>query len=148
MKPERDHSAGPDAHRRQRAGFTLIELMIVVVIIGILAAITLPRFDEFRQRAHFVSILNDFRNLGAAQERYFQLNREYAVDLGDIDFTTTEGVELEVMEATVNGWAAVGTHEALEADQGCGIYMGDAAAPALPSGAAMTVDPGLPECAQ
>jgi hypothetical protein len=76
------------------------------------------------------------------------LNREYAIDLADIDFTTSTGVELEVTEATVNGWAAVGTHESLDADQGCGIYMGDAAAPALPSGAAMTVDPGLPECAQ
>jgi len=145
MKPERTICTEPP--RNAQAGFTLIELLIVVVIIGILAAIIVPRFDQYRQRAHFVSIVNDFRNLGAAQERYFQLNREYATDLADIDFTTSVGVELEVTEATVNGWAAIGTHESLSADQGCGIYMGDAAAPALPSGAAMTVDPGLPECA-
>ena len=138
-------NAKPGADRRDD-GFTLIELLIVVVIIGILATIMVPRFDEYRQRAHFTAIVNDFRNLGAAQERYFQMNREYAVDLADIDFTTSTGVDLEVTEATVNGWAAVGTHESLAADQGCGIYMGNAAAPALPSGAAMSVDPGLPEC--
>ena len=145
MKPKQDVYTEPQ--RNARAGFTLIELLIVVVIIGILAAIIVPRFDQFRQRAHFVSIVNDFRNLGAAQERYFQINREYATDIADIDFATSTGVELEVTEATVDGWAAIGTHVSLDADQGCGIYMGDAAAPALPSGAAMTVDPGLPECA-
>ena len=130
-----------------RGGFTLIELMLVTLVIGILAAIALPRFDSFRQRAHYTSIISDFRNLSAAQERYFQLNREYALDLADIDFTLTEGVTLDVTEATVTGWAAVGTHEALAEDQGCSIYLGEAAAPALPSGAAMSVDPGLPECA-
>jgi prepilin-type N-terminal cleavage/methylation domain-containing protein len=137
----------PDVQRRDE-GFTLIELVIVVVVIGILAAIMVPRFDQYRQRAHFTAIVNDFRNLGAAQERYFQLNQAYATDLADIDFTTSNGVELEVTEATVNGWAATGTHQSLADDQGCGIYIGDAAAPALPSGAAMTVDPGLPECAR
>lgn len=139
--------SGQPHGRERRGGFTLIELMVVTVVIGLLAAIALPRFDSFRQRAHFTSILNDFRNLGAAQERYYQLNQEYAVDLADIDFALTEGVDLEVTEASVRGWAAVGTHNALDAAQGCAIYLGDADAPALPNGAAMSVDPGLPECA-
>ena len=144
MKPDRDLPT--ERPRNTRAGFTLIELVVVVVVIGILATIMVPRFDEFRQRAQFTAIVNDFRNLGAAQERYFQLNREYATDLADIDFTTSNGVELEVTEATVDGWAAIGTHLSLSDDQGCGIYVGDAAAPALPSGAAMSVAAGLPEC--
>ena len=133
--------------RGERAeGFTLIELMIVVLVIGVLASIMLSRVDAFRQRAHYVSIGQDFRNLGAAQERYFQLNREYAVNLGDLDFSTSPGVEIDVIEASLDGWAAVGTHQGLPGSSGCGIYMGDAAAPALPSGTPVSVGPGVPEC--
>lgn len=56
-----------------------------MVVIGVLAAIMIPRVDSFRQRAHYVSIAQDFRNLGQAQERFFQLNDQYATDLADLD---------------------------------------------------------------
>lgn len=146
MRPRPEGMRSGAAPVASRAGFTLIELMVVTLIIGLLAAIALPRYDSLRQRAHFTAITSDFRNLGAAQERYFQLNMEYAVDLDDIDFDTSPGVELEVTEASVSGWAAVGTHASLDDAQGCGIYLGDAAPPALPNGDAMAVAAGLPEC--
>ncbi len=131
-----------------RKGLTLVELLLVTVFVGILAAVALPRLDSARRRAHLSSITQDFRNLGAAQERYYQLNFSYAVNLADIDFQTTPGVQLNVTEATPAGWAAVGTHEALEARMGCAIYIGNAAAPALPNGQPLTVNPGTPECTQ
>ena len=72
----------PAIQRRVRspsvAGFTLIELLMVMVVLGILASVMISRVDAFRQRAHYVSITQDFRNLGRSQERYFELNREYA----------------------------------------------------------------------
>ncbi len=133
---------------RHLVGFTLIELMVVTVIMGILAALALPRFDSFRERAHYATIGQDFGNLAAAQERHYQLNLEYAVNLVDLDFTTSTGVQIAVTEASVQGWAATGTHQSLENTQGCGIYMGNAAAPNLPNGQPLTVGPGATECSQ
>lgn len=53
-----------------RRGFTLIELMIVVVIIGVLAAIAIPKFASTKERAHVTAMKSDLRNLATVQEMY------------------------------------------------------------------------------
>ena len=52
-------------------GFTLIELMIVIAIIGILAAIAIPQFSAYRKRSYNSASQSDVRNLATAQEAYF-----------------------------------------------------------------------------
>ena len=59
-------------------GFTLIELMIVIAIIGILAAIAIPQFNAYRERSYNAAAESDIRNAATAQEAYYVDHRRYS----------------------------------------------------------------------
>ena len=63
--------------KKSQKGFTLVELMIVVAIIGILAAIAIPQFAAYRQRAFNSSAQSDLRNFKTAMEADFADNQQY-----------------------------------------------------------------------
>ena len=58
-------------------GFTLIELMIVIAIIGILAAIAIPQFSAYRTRSYNSAAQSDLRNCATAQEAYYVDHQTY-----------------------------------------------------------------------
>ena len=64
---------------RNEKGFTLIELMIVVAIIGILAAIAIPQFSAYRERSYVASMKADCNAVRTAEEAYFVDNDTYAL---------------------------------------------------------------------
>lgn len=63
--------------KRNEAGFTLIELLVVIAIIGILAAIAIPQFAEYRARGFDARARSDLRNVATAEEAYFADNEVY-----------------------------------------------------------------------
>ena len=58
-------------------GFTFIEVLVVVAIIGILSAIAIPQFEEYRARGFDARAKSDLRNVATAEEAYFVDNEKY-----------------------------------------------------------------------
>jgi len=63
--------------RKAQQGFTLIELMIVVAIIGILASIAIPAYSDYVKRGKAAEATSTLANLRVQIEQYYQDNRTY-----------------------------------------------------------------------
>jgi len=67
---------------RSNKGFTLVEIMIVVVIIGLLAAMAIPAFKKVRENSNGKTAINDARQIGGAAQQYFMENGASSVTFG------------------------------------------------------------------
>ncbi len=85
-------------------GLTLIELLIVVVIIGLLAAIAIPKFANTKDKAHIASMKTDLRNLATAEEAFFYDSATYTTSFARMNnYTPSVGITVVVNEATSKG---------------------------------------------
>ena len=67
---------------RSNKGFTLVEIMIVVVIIGLLAAMAIPAFQKVRQSSIEKTLVNDAKQLASAANQYFMEFGTSTISLG------------------------------------------------------------------
>ena len=67
----------------KNAGFTLVEIMIVVAIIGLLAAIAIPNFVKARESAQLNSIINNLRIIEGAKDQWALENKKGTGDTPD-----------------------------------------------------------------
>jgi prepilin-type N-terminal cleavage/methylation domain-containing protein len=72
---------------RGTKGFTLVEIMIVVAIIGLLAAIAVPNFVQARTQARKNTCINNLRLIDAAKEQYALENNQETVTPVSADLT-------------------------------------------------------------
>ncbi len=66
------------------AGFTLVEIMIVVVIIGLLAVMAIPAFQRIQAASQDKAVLNNARQLSAAADHYYLANGVTTVNQTDL----------------------------------------------------------------
>lgn len=71
---------------RAAAGFTLIELMVVIAIVAILAAIALPSYTDYITRSKLTEAQNGLQDFRVHMEQYYQDNRQYVTAGGACGF--------------------------------------------------------------
>ena len=101
--------------RNNEKGFTLIELMIVIAIIGILAAIAIPQFSAYRTRSYNSAAESDLRNAATAQEAFYVDNQRYCNTISLLagttyGFFTSENVTVTVVSADADSYTMKAWH--------------------------------------
>lgn len=122
----------PKPHRRNRSGFTFIELLVVVTIIGILATLALPRLNPLTDKGRVATLVSDVRNTELAEEAYFSDTGGYG---STTDLTASGTLKVSTgtamtITAVVNGYTVAATNPAITSGPNtCRVAMGTAAAP-------------------
>ena len=128
-----DAPAAPTA-RTDRPGYRFYVLAVLILIymlnfldrqiIGILAAIAIPKFQGAKERTFQATMQSDLRTLVTAQEVYYSNHSTYATDIAAITgYSPSRDVTVAIGGATATTWKATATHSGTSIT--CAIAMGD-----------------------
>ena len=120
---------------RQRSAFSLIELLAVLVAVGVIVGLALPRFQAYRRKAHVAAMVHDLRKLATAEESFWSAVKRYTTDTTALDLSLSPGITVTLRSADSTGWSA----RASRTDDPtiCSIFYGSA--PPLPPAAKANV---------
>ena len=108
----------------------LRRLVFGCALLVFIAGLGLPRGCPPRTLAYGAAIRSDLKNLASQEEIFFSDYERYSASSEEIGFVASMGVRVSLV-ASEDGWSASLQHEALEADQGCVMYFGDAPTPTI-----------------
>ena len=123
-------------HAFGRKGFTIIELIATVAIIGLLASMAILKTRQSRDKAIRASMMIDLRTLVSAQEGFFSANKDYAGGIAGKEVAGTGGAGSAALAASngnaivvkyqgADGWSATATNIRMTTTPGtCGIFIG------------------------
>jgi prepilin-type N-terminal cleavage/methylation domain-containing protein len=116
----------------RRRGFTFIELLVVMLFLGALSSLAVPRFREYKTRAFVSAMQSDLGNLRIAEESYWAEHQKYATDTSALEFRITTHVNIQITSKDVlGGYTAIATHANVPGRQ-CVTAMGAESAPREP----------------
>jgi len=118
---------------RRLRGVTLLELMIVIVVLGILAAVAYPNYRDAAARAKRSEARAALLQIATQQERLYLQNNSYTTDMSRLGFanagcnlTGSETYSVCVTAADANNWTAVATYQRADAEAGkCNTFQLD-----------------------
>jgi len=97
--------------RRTRHGFTFVELLTVMVVMGLLAGIGVPRIRNMKEKSYQATLRSDLGTLRTAEEAYYAENLRYTTDLTALDFRPTSDVQIVIVSTDpLKGWSALARH--------------------------------------
>jgi prepilin-type N-terminal cleavage/methylation domain-containing protein len=137
-----------------RRGYTIIELIATVAILGLLASIAILKTRQTRDKALRAGMLVDLKTLVSAQEGFFSANKDYAGGIAGREVPGVGGVGRAALAASntnvitvryraTNGWSATVTNARMTVNpRTCGVFIGPIA---YSPNAAVTKE-GVPAC--
>ena len=99
------------------SGFTLLETLAVMVIIGLLAAITVPQIAKWREKAYITAMKTDARNIANAVEASYVDNERYPTSA---EFTTLVAADVKLNPGNTAGPYRTGTPTNVSRTDGVG----------------------------
>jgi type IV pilus assembly protein PilA len=142
--------------KRSNQGFTLVELMIVVAIIGILAAVAIPNYQKYQSKARQTEAKINLSALYTAEKSYAVESNTYTSCLADIGYTAGSGSQ-RYYAVGFRTSASTATSCGPAGNTACNLYYSGAASTTCTIDTAQTVgylvpatasmDPGAASCA-
>lgn len=109
---------------RRRHGFSLVELFVVLVVIGVLVGLAIPRYRNWKHRYYLAVMVSDLRNLAVTEEAYWSDRDAYSGSFTDLRFIPTTDVTINFVTVGPTGWSALASHA--KDPSSCAVYYGSA----------------------
>ncbi len=112
--------------RYRASGFSLVELMVVVTMVGILSAIAMPSYRSYMLKANRTDAKASLLKIAAAQEKHYLQNNTYTADLAELNQEAISGYDhftLAITQADATGFIATATaREQQVQDDACLLF--------------------------